>query len=82
VTDGNRRFVYLGSFEGGLPSTFEIPEEPRRKIEAGLDAERAEAERVRAAKAADIERARGTKKARVMRHLRKAMTLLGYGRLR
>jgi hypothetical protein len=44
VTDGDRRFVFLGSFEGGLPDAFEIPEEPLRKIEARLDAERAQRE--------------------------------------
>jgi hypothetical protein len=53
-----------------------------REANAKLDAERAAETRALAAKAADIERVRRTKKARVMRHLRKAMTLLGYGRMR
>jgi hypothetical protein len=75
VTDGDRRFVYLGSFEGGLPNTFEIPAEPLRKIEAGLDAERAEAERVRLAALADIERVKNTRRARAMRRLTRALKL-------
>jgi hypothetical protein len=84
--DGQRRFVYLGSFEGGLPNVFEIPEEPLRKIEAQLDRERAEAERVRLAALADIERVRlaaladiervrNTKRARAAKRLRRALRM-------
>jgi hypothetical protein len=75
VTDGDRRFVFLGSFEGGLPHTFEIPEEPLRKIEVRLDAERAEAERVRLAALADIERVRNTRSARTMRRFKRALQM-------
>jgi hypothetical protein len=73
--NAERRMVYLGSFTGGLPDIFEIPAEPLRKIEAGLDAERAEAERVRLAALADIERVKNTQRARAMRRLTRALKL-------
>jgi hypothetical protein len=46
--NAERRLIYLGSFEGGLPSVFEIPAEPLQRIEQKLDAEHAQ----RAAEAA------------------------------
>jgi hypothetical protein len=71
-----RRFITLGTFDGGLPDIFEIPAEPLRKIEAGLEAERAEAERVRLAALADAERARNTRGARAMRRFKRALQTL------
>jgi hypothetical protein len=45
---------------------------------AELDRQRTAEAGVIAAKATDIERVQRTKKARAMRHLRRALTLLGY----
>jgi hypothetical protein len=41
MSDEPRRFIHLGTFDGGLPSVFEIPTAPLQKIEQKLNAEHA-----------------------------------------
>ena len=57
MTEPERKFIFLGSFENGLPDTFEIPMAPLQKIEQQLDAEKATEARAQAVAIADIERA-------------------------
>lgn len=44
MTDETPKRVFLGSFEGGLPSYFEIPQPILERAGAQLDAERARRE--------------------------------------
>jgi hypothetical protein len=87
MSESEPRRIFVGHLPaGGVTYVAEGEIDPVATLIADasrrLDAERAAEAKALAAKAADIERVRRTKKARVMRHLRKAMTLLGYGGMR
>jgi hypothetical protein len=71
----DRKFVFFGSFEGGLPSVFEIPQEPMRRIEAELDAKHAR----QAAEAAKAKLAI-MQAARAQSRLKRALRVVGFGR--
>jgi hypothetical protein len=72
--DAERRFIHLGTFDGGLPSVFEIPMAPLQKIEQQLDAEhaqrQAEAEREKtAALTTALQSAHNRRKLRKLLHV-------------
>jgi hypothetical protein len=79
VTDGTRR-IFIGHLPtGGVTYVAEGEADPVATLiadaNAKLDREHAEAERVRLAAIADIERARNTRSARAARRLKRALKM-------
>lgn len=78
------RRIFVGVLPSGVDATFVDGVDPVsimvREANAALDRESAEAERVRLAQAADVERMRTTRRARAARRFRRA--LKAFARLR
>ena len=85
MNEPSRRVVYVGTFPTA-DAIFIDGVDPARHLldeaSAALDRARADEEQARRAAIADIERAKNTRKARAMRRLKRALTLIGYRRPR
>jgi hypothetical protein len=82
MSDDSRRFIEIGYLPSGAENVFlaEGAADPARlmiaEASARLDAERAAKARAIAVKAADIERAKATRSARIARRFKRALKAL------
>jgi hypothetical protein len=79
MSEPPRRLIEVGTFPSGYAHTFVDGADPLvialEAAHAKLDAEAREAERIRLAQIADIERVKNTRRARAAKRLRQALKL-------